>query len=141
MALGTLAAVLAVAPGCDPTAPPGSSGQAPQRREVESNNRTYIVSYETVPDPIPLNEPFTLQFDVRPRLPSAARPGELGVEVDARMPAHFHGMTRMPKISRKSDGHYVAEGMLFHMPGHWEVYVDISQGAGVERAQWQVDLK
>ena len=34
-----------------------------------------------------------------------------------------------------------AEGMLFHMPGHWEMYFDITQGGRSERAQVDVDLK
>ena len=34
-----------------------------------------------------------------------------------------------------------AEGMLFHMSGHWELYVDITQGGATERAQMDVDLK
>lgn len=131
-------AAWALCPGCDPGASGGPGGG---RQQVESNDRSYVVTYETVPNPIRLNEPFTLLFDVRPRESSLSRPGELGVEVDARMPAHFHGMTRLPKFSRRKDGSYVAEGMLFHMPGRWEVYVDITQGPKVERAQWQVDLQ
>jgi hypothetical protein len=31
--------------------------------------------------------------------------------------------------------------MLFHMPGHWELYFDISRGGTSERAQFDIDLK
>jgi hypothetical protein len=132
---------LAAALGCDSRDPSGPRAPGPGPRRVESNGGSYVVTYETVPDPIPLNQPFRLKLDVRPRNPGTAGTPELGVEVDARMPAHFHGMTRTPKVVRGADGSFVADGMLFHMPGRWEIYVDISQGAGVERAQWDVILK
>ncbi|HVR85091.1 MAG TPA: hypothetical protein VMU54_12315 [Planctomycetota bacterium] len=61
--------------------------------------------------------------------------------MDARMPAHFHGMNRVPKVTQQADGIFVAEGLLFHMPGHWELYFDITQGGKTERAQVDVELK
>jgi hypothetical protein len=145
--LGPVAAlVLAVGLSCDsgdPAGPGGSSKSAGGKWEVVSNGGSYLVRFETVPDPIPLNEPFSLKFAVTPRIPGGTGSAEaaIGVEVDARMPAHFHGMNRVPKLIRRPDGTFMAEGMLFHMPGQWELYFDISQGARMERAQWNVDLR
>ena len=45
------------------------------------------------------------------------------------------------RFSRLPDGSYKAEGMLFHMPGHWELYFDVSQGGRTERAQVDIQLK
>jgi len=73
--------------------------------------------------------------------PKSGAGTDLEVLVDARMPAHFHGMNRVPKITRGTGNTWKAEGLLFHMSGHWELYVDITQGAATERAQLDVDLK
>ena len=134
-----LALVVVSVLGCGKGAPeavPSNSG----KRMIESNGGHYSVAFETVPDPIPTNEPFDLKFSVTPKAAAAPAAG-LTVDVDARMPAHFHGMNRAPKLSRLPDGSYKAEGMLFHMPGHWELYFDVSQGGRTERAQVDIQLK
>jgi hypothetical protein len=122
-------------------APPGRPvASASGKGTVVSNGGAFTVSYQTTPDPIPTNEPFDLKFTVTPK--QAPAPGtEFKVEVDARMPAHFHGMNRAPKLSRRPDGSYTAEGMLFHMPGHWELFFDVSQAGRTERAQVDIVLK
>ena len=127
--------LLLMAAGCGPGSPPTA---APTRRQVESNAGSYVVSYEAKPSPIPMNEKFDLRFTVAPKAGSA---DDLSVQVDARMPAHGHGMNRVPRVARQPDGSYTAEGMLFHMPGHWELYFDITRGGKAERAQVDVDLK
>jgi len=68
-----------------------------------------------------------------PGSPDAPR-GDLELSVDAAMPEHGHGMNRVPRIET-GDGHFRAEGLLFHMPGKWELYFDVTQGAVTERAQ------
>ena len=66
-----------------------------------------------------------------------------GVElsVDAAMPEHGHGMNRVPEVRHAGDGRYVVDGMLLHMPGRWEVYFDVTDGALTERAQIEVELE
>ena len=66
---------------------------------------------------------------------------DISLTVDAAMPEHGHGMNRVPKIARADDGHFVVEGLLFHMTGRWELYFDITRGAVTERAQCEVELK
>ena len=121
-------------------APAAGAVRAAGKRTLDSNGGTYKVTYETVPDPISSNEPFDLKFSVAPQQAPAAA-AALTVEVDARMPAHFHGMNRAPKVSRQPDGSYKAEGLLFHMSGHWELYFDIAQTGKTERAQVDINLK
>jgi hypothetical protein len=57
------------------------------------------------------------------------------------MPEHGHGMNRVPKIEAKEGGRFRAEGLLFHMPGRWELYFDVTRGALTERAQTDVHLE
>jgi hypothetical protein len=132
MRMRFLVAVLLVA-GCSPSAPPSGG-----KRQITSNGGGYTVTFEPTPDPIPMNEVFDLRFTVVPK--SGSTQG-LTVQVDARMPAHGHGMNRVPKLTAQPDGSTRAEGMLFHMPGHWELYFDIAQGGKTERAQVDVELK
>jgi hypothetical protein len=126
------AAILVASAGCEPSAPSGKS------RQVTSNGGGYTVTFEPTPNPIPMNEVFDLRFTVAPK--SGSTQG-LTVQVDARMPAHGHGMNRVPKLTAQPDGSTKAEGMLFHMPGHWELYFDITQAGKTERAQVDVELK
>ena len=48
-----------------------------------------------------------------------------GVAVDAIMPAHKHGMNYRPVVTHLGEGIYQASGMLFHMPGQWQVIVEV----------------
>ena len=124
-----LVSMLILAAGC------GDSKGNP--REVRSNGGNYTVVFTPSPDPIPMNQLFDLMITIVPKAAAAAPK----VEVDARMPAHGHGMNRVPKVTRLTEGTVKAEGMLFHMPGHWELYVDITHGGVTERAQFDVHLK
>ena len=126
--IGVLAAAVLLLSSC--------GGGTPAPGSIRSNSGRYRVSYRTAPEPVPLNQPFTIKFQVEP----GAAAGRT-VEVDARMPAHGHGMNRAARVSRLPDGTYLAEGLLFHMPGHWELYVDISESGRTDRAQLDVDLK
>ena len=75
------------------------------------------------PDPIRLEvgQPFSLIMNVCTK---AGEPAEL-VRVDATMPEHKHGMNYAPTVQARGDGRFRVEGMLFHMPGNWEVSFDV----------------
>lgn len=124
--------------GAAPSPPP-----AAVKGQVESNAGTWRVDFQTAPDPIPMNQPFAVRFTVSPKAgaKAPAPAPEASVEIDARMPAHGHGMNVVPKLSRNADGTWRAEGMLFHMPGHWELYFDITSAGRTERAQVDVQLR
>jgi len=122
-------------PGCDPG--PGGAPR-PEKQRFDSNGGRYSIELQTTPAPITVNQPFDVTVGVAPKGGPAA---DLEVQVDARMPAHFHGMNRVAKVSRGPGNTWKAEGLLFHMPGHWELYVDITQGGVTERAQLDVTLK
>jgi len=109
-------------------------------QQVLSNAGAYLVSYVTEPAPIPLNEMFAVRFWVQPMVAEQSTVRELEVAVDARMPEHHHGMYRQPKVAALDDGSFRATGMLFHMPGYWEIYFDITNQGVTERAQFPIEI-
>ena len=52
------------------------------------------------------------------------------INVDAMMPAHKHGMNYSPTVVDLGGGVFQADGMLFHMPGVWEVRIDLMHDRG-----------
>ena len=57
-------------------------------------------------------------------------------DVDARMPAHNHGMNYRAAVETAADGLVEVTGLLFHMPGHWQMRVEFV----VDGAIQQVDI-
>ena len=106
-----------------------------------SNDGAYYVVYAARPQEVPLNEDFEVDW----RVFDAGTRQEIGADaeifVDARMPAHNHGMKHEVELVCNDDGSLTARGMLFHMTGHWELYVDVTRGAITERTQFDVDLE
>ena len=100
-------------------------------------SRQHMIAFR--PDPIRLEvgQPFTLLLNVCTR---RNEPAEL-VAVEATMPAHKHGMNYTPTIVSRGDGRFRAEGMLFHMPGTWEVAFDVRSDDRTERLTHEFILK
>ncbi len=91
---------------------------------------SFLVEYETDPSPIPLSEPFTMRTLVTE--PNGMWVEDATVVVNAEMPDHGHGMNTAPTTTYEGDGVYVTEGMLFHMPGDWQINIDITAKGTVE---------
>jgi len=126
---GLLAAMSAFALAVPlPAAPTCGSDLAGSRHTVE--NTHYTVAYATTPDPIPVGQHFVVDFAVcthaGAKLPQAVR-------VDATMPEHKHGMNYRPGVTTVRPGTYRAEGLLFHMPGRWDLTFDLVAGNATER--------
>ncbi len=71
--------------------------------------------------PITVGKHFAIDVQVCPADAVLAR-------VDATMPEHQHGMNYRPSIQRvgnAKDGRWRAEGLMFHMPGRWELRLDV----------------
>ena len=109
-------------------------------RGVQSNAAGYWVSV-LAPEAWPQNEEFDLVVRVLDGPTRRAVVRDAEIRVDARMPAHGHGMTRDATLEIQPDGSWLVRGMLFHMVGHWELYVDLRRGAITERAQIDIDLE
>ena len=97
----------------------------------------YMIAFRPEPMRIEVGEPFALLFNICTK---DGNPAEL-VAVEATMPEHKHGMNYRPTIVAAGDGRYRAEGMVFHMPGRWEVAMDVRAGEESERLTHEIILK
>ncbi len=110
-------------------------------RSLTTNGGTWRVLWRTKPATIPRGQTFSIDAWVfavgDPTHPAAGA----DLRVDAWMPDHLHGMTRVPEIVKRDDGGFTIEGMLFHMSGMWEIDFDVVAGSVVERAQSRAELE
>jgi len=97
----------------------------------------YVVAWRPEPSTIAVSRHFALDVFVCPKA-GARAPDAL--RVDATMPAHRHGMNYKTSVSGKGGGRYRVEGLMFHMPGHWEFAFDVVSGSRVERVAGRFDL-
>ncbi len=51
-------------------------------------------------------------------------------KLDATMPQHRHGMMTEAVHKELGEGRYLSEGLKLHMPGAWEIRVDVDAKAG-----------
>ena len=91
-----------------------------------------------MPDPVRVGAHFAVDFAVCPR---AATEAPRAVRVDATMPEHRHGMNYRPVVSARSAATYRAEGLLFHMPGRWDVTFDVEGNGRAERLTGVLQLE
>jgi hypothetical protein len=105
-----------------------------------SNAGAYRVIYRSSPDPIPRGEEFALEVWVFGAHAADHPLTDVALTVDAGMPEHQHGMNRRPVIRSLDGGKFEVQGLLFHMPGRWELYFDVTRGAVTERAQVSLEL-
>ena len=94
------------------------------------------VLFRTVPPTIEIGRHFTVEAVVCSPAPMPTR-----LRVDALMPEHRHGMNNRPTVIKSGDGVYVAEGMLFHMPGRWQLIFDVERDGRVERLSTEMELE
>jgi hypothetical protein len=98
-------------------------------RQVETAQALLV--YRTTPEPIPVGRHFGIDFEICPQ-GAAVLPAE--VRVDASMPEHKHGMNYRPSVTAQGPGRYRAEGLMFHMPGRWELVFELrGSGTAVQR--------
>ena len=76
------------------------------------------------PAPIPVAAHFSVQFHL-------CGPPVDRVGVRGWMPDHRHGMNYRPEVTLDSSSG-TAEGLLFHMPGRWQLILDVHGAAGRE---------
>lgn len=128
-----LAAGLAVA--ATATAACGDALPAAGRQRLETPDLTLV--FAPRPAPVPLGRPFALAIQL---CPAQGQPLPDRLAVDAEMPAHRHGMNYRPTVTAQGDGRFVAEGLMFHMPGHWRLRFDIPRAAGQPPLRLSADL-
>jgi hypothetical protein len=99
--------------------------QATPPYSITSSGHTYVVEYLPSIDPLPLNRLFSIDIRVS-AIHLSADPVSPQVRVTARMPAHNHGMNTQAMVRHIADGHYIADGLLFHMPGQWRILIELT---------------
>jgi len=109
-----------------------------KKRTRLSRKKQFKVIYHPQPNPIPLNKHFRLKIQVQ--TPKNIIIKDAQIKVNATMPAHNHGMNVKPKVKRLKDGIFEVKGLLFHMPGEWEMTVDITHKGKKDRAIFIVNL-
>jgi hypothetical protein len=77
--------------------------------------------------------------DVTACVPSGAAPIE-DIRVEARMPAHGHGMNYRPTGTRIGPQRFRFAGLMLHMPGHWEFTFDVFQAGKQTRLTRHVEI-
>jgi len=112
-------------------------------RQFSNRSRagTYQISWQAIGQPIPLNEPFSLQVVISPAADPEARVSGAQIFVQASMPEHNHGMLREPRAHEIAPGIYRVEGMLLHMTGHWQIFVDVVKDGIAETADFELTLE
>jgi hypothetical protein len=98
----------------------------------------YMLAFRPEPLRLEVGLPFALLMNVCTK--RGGEPAEL-VRVDATMPEHKHGMNYATTIKANGDGRYQVDGLLFHMPGSWEVTFDVRSGGDIQRLTYDFVLK
>jgi hypothetical protein len=105
-------------------------------RQVESER--FVVSYRTKPGKLAVGQHFVVEMAVCPK-GGAAAPET--VRVDGFMPEHNHGMNYTAVVRPGAGGRYLAEGMMFHMPGRWDLIFEVRGGGNTDRMTHSVILQ
>lgn len=141
--IGLSIAPVAPSPVAPSRAAPAPTAAAVERteKEVASNGRRYVLHVREPQGGFVRGKPLSLEVRVtRAEDPSASVTG-LGLVVDADMPEHLHGTNRVPRVERRADGTFLVEDLYLHMPGWWEVFLDVVESPWTERAQMRVEIE
>lgn len=103
----------------------------PLKSEGDASPKAVIL----IDDDLPRARPFGLKVEF------CGAADVSGVEIAAVMPAHQHGMNYTPKVMPLGNGLFEVDGMLFHMPGYWEIQVDAQIGAETVSYTYDVMVK
>lgn len=92
-----------------------------------SQSGKYNVAYESEINPIVINRIHHWTLIVTD---SRGEPVEgATISVGGGMPEHDHGLPTAPRVTvENAPGHYLLEGLRFHMAGEWEIVVTIEHG-------------
>ncbi|ETX06809.1 MAG: hypothetical protein ETSY2_14900 [Candidatus Entotheonella gemina] len=125
-----LFASLSQAAPCDPS--------VPEPTWTQLTAPAVALRYRFLPDTVAVSQPLGIEVIACPRQGAVAPDN---VRVDARMPAHGHGMNYRPKTTQLAAGHYRFDGLLLHMPGQWQLIFDVTQAGQRTRLTAELELK
>ena len=104
--------------------------------EVKSN--PYSITFASISEAIRIGEQFSVIAVVCDQKGTLA---DVNFSMDAWMPHHNHGMNYRPKITKKSAGRFLVEGLMMHMPGMWQFTFKIGEGDSTVRLTSDYVLK
>lgn len=104
---------------------------------LTSNDGAHRLRYRTTPAHLELGLDFDVEVELLPAHADQPVP-DLALTIDGDMPEHGHGLLRDPRTERLGPGRFRARGLRLFMPGHWELYFDVTAGTVTERAQVEV---
>lgn len=110
----------------------------PNARTLADEKSGLALNWRFVPSTPSIGEFFVIEFAVCDR---AGAVDAQGLRVDAQMPAHRHGMNFQPKITATGANTYRAEGMMFHMPGTWQLAFERRGPTGTARLTADVEIE
>ena len=87
----------------------------------------YVVAFRASPE---VGKFFSVE------IAACAKPGSPAPEslkIDGHMPEHRHGMNYAPEVKPLGPGRWRAEGLMFHMPGKWELVFEIRAAGRSDR--------
>jgi len=102
------------------------------------DDKGFALAWRFVPAKPKIGEFFAIEFAVCNRA-GPATPETL--RVDATMPAHRHGMNFQPRIATIGPNIYRAEGMMFHMPGKWQLAFEQRAPGGPARVTTDIEIE
>ena len=85
------------------------------------------IAWRIDPNPLRVDTHFALLIRACARAPITA------LDVGAQMPEHRHGMNYKPTLARSAADGWRADGLLFHMPGKWEITFVVTTAQGAQR--------
>ena len=140
--IGALVLVVSMLGSCTSAPATDSSHQARDGfQSLLSNDQSYQVLWRSIPETIPLNEPFELELMIFDNRALVENPFYVQLAIDGRMPEHRHGMNVIPEVILIGGSMFRVSNMLFHMPGFWQLHFDITRRGITERAQVDVDIE
>jgi cytochrome c peroxidase len=89
----------------------------------------YVLAFKEK-DPVEVGRHFTVE------IATCSKPGNPepeNLKVDAHMPEHRHGMNYAPSVAKLGPGRWRAEGLMFHMPGKWELVFELRSHGRTDR--------
>ena len=112
---------------------------APEMKDARrAESASHALAYRFSPEKPGVSRHFAVEVAVCPKAGAAEAEG---LKLDARMPAHGHGMNYAAKVSALGGGRFRAEGLMFHMPGRWEFMFDIAAGKSSGRVTHAIDFR
>jgi hypothetical protein len=86
-------------------------------------------------EPAPaVSRPFVLHVTLCPARAELLR-------VDATMPEHRHGMNYRPRLTPAGPGAWTVDGLVWHMPGRWELLLVTRLDGAEQRLVQSVTLR